>query len=130
MKNDILILIVILAFSVLFPVMCWAHRNAGTALITTLFAPLVIIPMGGLVWLIVGGVLKGVNTILEYLGVGMAENTIVMVAWVVAGVVALAGLGFYARDQRHLSAMKSGPRWGGARVPPNPTLNQKRFISG
>ncbi|NRB75568.1 MAG: hypothetical protein HRU46_14495 [Verrucomicrobiales bacterium] len=130
MKNDILILVVVLAFSVLFPVMCWAHRNVGTALITTIFAPLVIIPMGGLVWLIVGGVFKGFNTILEYFGVGMSESTIVMVAWIVTGVVALAGLVFYARDQRHLSTMKSGPRWGGARVNPNPMLNQKRFISG
>lgn len=125
MKNDILILVVVLSVGVLYPVMCWAHRNAGTALIVTIFTPLVVVPMGGLAFLVAGGVLKGFNTILEYGGFGMTDAAIIKAAWIVAGAASLVGLAFYAKDQRHLSSIKTGPRWGGARPPTQAVFNQK-----
>ncbi len=125
MKADTLIFILILATAVLYPVMCWAHRDAGTALLVTIFTPLVAIPMGGLVWLVVGGVLKGFNVFLEYGNIDLSDTTIMKIAWIVTGIAAFVALVFYARDQRHLSLIKTGPRWGGAAPPSRAVFNQK-----
>ncbi|MEM9281848.1 MAG: hypothetical protein AAGA96_08485 [Verrucomicrobiota bacterium] len=128
MSTSSLFPLILLTILVIFPLMCYAHRNLGSALLATLFAPLVFVPMGAILFFVTGVALTALCNFLEHGGILIANSTIHGISWIVTGSAVIVALIVYASGQRHLSAIKTGPRWGGARVDPNPTLNQRRAL--
>lgn len=98
----------LLAFALLLA-MRWAHRSWGKALLATLFAPLVLVPVGFLVWMLVGLVFRGIADLL-----GIAAAQVELSSAVVAGLLVVCGLLRYCHEQRKLANFQTGP-WLGVR---------------
>tara|TARA_R110002096_G_scaffold23511_4_gene74823 strand:+ start:1700 stop:2089 length:390 start_codon:yes stop_codon:yes gene_type:complete len=125
MKEPTTIILILTGVILLFPVMIWAHRCVGTALLATLFAPLVIAPLGGITFVLITGLVRVLNGVLEFATIGFEKDTVQVISGVITFLLVSTVVEYYYRDQRQVSLIKTGPRWGGARAPTTAVFNQK-----
>ncbi|MAS94145.1 MAG: hypothetical protein CMO55_13195 [Verrucomicrobiales bacterium] len=115
----------LLAYVVFLVAMRWAHRNWGQAILATVFAPLVIIPLGAICVLAVTFILRGVNWILHPFETALSPETMGWVGVIVAVTIITILTIHYVRDQRDLSLVKTGPRLGPRYRAPKPNINYR-----
>ena len=117
---------VVAVFTLLFlGLMRWAHRCWGKAFLSTLFAPLIIVPLGGLTYLGVGILLNIFNRFLSGFDVKISIPAIGLIASIMTLAFMLWLTVLYGKDQRHLSLIVTGPGLGIVPRDSNPSLNAK-----
>ncbi|MDA7926541.1 hypothetical protein N9Z18_01250 [Verrucomicrobiales bacterium] len=113
-------------FAILFlGLMRWANRCWGKALLSTLFAPLIIAPLGGVTYIGIGILFKFLNRFLSGFEVQIPIPMIGLIASVVTFTIILWLTILYCRDQRHLCLIATGPGLGVVSGDPKPNLNTK-----
>lgn len=126
--NDAAIVLFFLTGIALLLAMRWAHRAWGRALLATLFAPLVAIPMGFVGLVGCSFLLRFLNLPFEKIEKGMSTEMIGIVSGMITGAVILLLLFLYLRDQRLMNGMETGPRLGVRQTFPEPSIGVKRRI--
>lgn len=115
------------AFLALVLLFRWAHRCWGKGLLSAVFSPLVLVPLGLLLYAILGVGLRFIAAILERVGLeagtGWTGPIALAITILVAGFLVLR----YALDQRAVSKVTSGPWLGVSYEAPKPRINQRRF---
>ena len=124
MNDGILGWILLASLALFFPLL-WAHRSVGTALLATVFAPLVLIPMGFVSYMAFGLVLRAINAILAEIGSGFSTGTLSAVAAPLSAALFLVLFFLYCRDQRGLSKVKYAAWLGTRSRAPEPRINLK-----
>ncbi len=124
--NDTDVKIIAAIIILFFGLMRWAHRCWGKAALSTLFAPLVAIPLAGVTFLGVAILFKLLNGLLAAFDAPIPLSVISFIASVVTIVVILWLVAVYCRDQRHLSLVETGPGLGVSMTAPSPNNVFKR----
>ena len=126
--NGGLEVLVLAASLVLLLAMRWAHRNWGKAILATIFAPLVVVPMGLVAFLAFGMILRVVDAILSPLGGSIPPGIMGWIAGVLTGALILVLFVRYCRDQRDVSRIETGPWLGAGYRAPEPRIYRKERL--
>lgn len=117
---------VLAVFTLLFlGLMRWAHRCWGKAFLSTLFAPLIVVPLGGVTYIGVGIFFKFLNQFISGFDVQIPVPMIGLIAAIATSALILWLTVLYCRDQRHLTLISTGPSFGVIPRDSNPSLNAK-----
>jgi predicted histidine transporter YuiF (NhaC family) len=128
MKESSSILLATLILLTFFCLMRRVYRSWGKAFLATLFTPLVAFPLGLVTLVGVSFLLRGINAVLSVLHLEIAGTALTIAAIsITTGIVLAIGF-FYYRDQRYLSTVNTGPRFGPRNEAPTPNINQKRAL--
>lgn len=125
--TDSLIALTLLIYIAFLVAMRWAHRNWGQAILATIFAPLVIVPLGAVCVMAVSLFMRGFNLLLEPLGLAVPPASIGWIGVAVAVGIILFLTIHFIRDQRSVSLIKTGPRLGIQYRAPRPNINKITF---
>jgi hypothetical protein len=91
----------------------------------TVFAPLLIVPLGFVAFLAIAFVLRGLNGFLRYFEAGFSTSAVGTSAAVLTISLMIGLLIYYCRDLRATSGPMKGPWLGTRYTVSDPKLNQK-----
>lgn len=118
---------ILIGTGILLIALRWAHRCWGKAILSTLFAPLIGIPMMVVTYIAFSLVMRILNWFPDQLGYGLPVSALSTVASFLTAVLLLWFGILYLRDQRHLSTLERGARFGGASSSSAPEVFRRRF---
>lgn len=123
--TDGLVTITVVSSLILLLALRWAHRCWGKAIMATVFAPLVIVPLGFVAFLAIAFVLRGLNGVLVYFDAGFSTSAVGTTAAVLTISFTIGLLIYYCRDLRSTAGPMKGPWLGTRYTVADPKLNQK-----
>lgn len=124
MNSGQLVLTIVIA-ALFLAALRWSHRCWGKAILSALFAPLVALPLAVVAFLASTFLLGMINGLLSALGPGLSDEVVKTVAVCVSGSLIAYLAYLYCREQRSLSLVETGPRFGPRHDAPLPKINQK-----
>lgn len=117
------------ALTILFLlVLRWSHRSWSKAILSALFTPLVAVPIAGVGFMAVALILRILNGFLSGFGVSFPNTTLTVIAGTITTLLVLFLAFLYCREQRSLSLVTHGPRFGPRYIAPTPKINQRGRI--
>jgi hypothetical protein len=124
MNTGSVALVIVISIVFLF-VLRWCHRCWGKAILSALFAPLVGAPIAAVAFLAIALILRTINGFLSSFGASISNTSLTMIASIATALVVLFLVVLYCREQRSLSLVQYGPRFGPRYHAPSPKINQK-----
>ena len=124
MNTGSVALIIVVSIVFLF-VLRWCHRCRGKAFLSALFAPLVGVPLSTVAFLAIAFLLRVLNGFLSGFGASISRTSLMMIASLATALVVLFLVVLYCGEQRSLSLVQYGPRFGPRYHAPSPKINQK-----
>ncbi len=116
---------IVIGAVVLLLALRWAHRCWGKAVIGTVFAPLIIVPLWFFCYIAFSLIMRGLNWILSGLDLGLSVDVLSTITSILTGIVLLWLGVIYCREQRSTPGSMKGP-WLGTRYRVGePRINQR-----
>ncbi|MEM6278718.1 MAG: hypothetical protein AAF733_04520 [Verrucomicrobiota bacterium] len=121
MNTGLLSLIIVFSL-ILLVVLRWAHRCWAKAFLSTLFAPLIGVPIAAVAFMAVTLLLRILNGFLSGFAADISTQTLGVVAGTMTSLFMLVIAVHYCREQRHLSLIETSPRFGPGYSAPKPDV--------